>query len=539
MMGVTDELVALDTGAAGRRGGSIGGVERFIMNPASYGLGCEHLPSAVFLRLLLPPPTCPDMKIRPGFMFVSFATATTLLACSNGEASSSNPNHGTGAQGPGGAGNQGGSGGDQNTGADLLWVRQYGDDNLQHATALTRSGDSDVVLTGRFHGDLTIGTTTLSSTPPLQQVFVTKLDADGQPVFTKSLLDTFSYDVAVDSSENILISMQTTGPVDLGGGDLPDFTGVTLLKLSPSGEHLFSQGWQGLVPLAEGWASFVAADPDDNILLAGQHSSETDFGDGTHDAVDGFDIYIAKFTPLGLIDWRKSFGGLDDQFVGDIASDPDGSIILAGDFLGTLGFGAAPLSAGAYPSLWVAKLDASGAEVFSVAFDGWVDPVMSVATDGDDNIIVAGTFSIPPDFGGGPIDYAGGSDVFVAKLDGEGQVLFARGFGGATDDVLGAVSVDDEGNILLTGTFDGEADYGDGPHAANELDQFVIKLDPVGTTRWSRSYGLDGDQTGDGIAADDLGNVVFVTSGDGLVDFGGGVLSSAGSLDLFLAKRAP
>lgn len=506
-------------------------------------------------------PTCPDMRVRGGLFLAGVAAATFLLACSDDEASSSGKT-GTGAGGAGGsgAGNTGGgtgASGGSGTGAsggmgagpqggggsggepDLLWANQYGDDNLQHATAVSRSGADDLVVTGRFNGDLTVGGTTMSSTPPLQQVFVAKLDGDGQAVFAKSLLDTFSYDVAVDGSDNILVSMQTSGSVDLGGGAIPGFTGVALLKLSPTGDHLFSAGWQGMVPIAEAWPSFVAADPSDNMILVGQHSLGVDFGDTPWSGVEGFDIYVAKFSPLGAIDWSASFGGTDDQFVGDVASDGDGNIILAGDFLGSFDFGGTALNAGAYESLWIAKLDGDGDEVWSAAYDGWVEPDMRIVVDADDNIVVAGSFTSPPNFGQGPIDYVGGIDVFVAKLSPTGEVQFARTLGGVTDDVLGDLSVDAMGNILVTGTFDGEADFGDGLHMADDLDQFVVKLNQDGTTLWSRAFGAAGDQTGDGIAVDSLGNVAFVMSGDGDVDFGGGTMTTAGGLDLFVAKRKP
>jgi hypothetical protein len=437
---------------------------------------------------------------------------------------------------PGAAGGQGGGG---SVGSELLWARQFGDDALQHGVTAARAGD-DILLTGRFSGEVTFGATTLSSAPPLQEVFVAKLDEDGEGLFARSLGDTTGHDIETDPSGNTLVAFQTASSVDLGGGPLTGYSSTGLVKLAPNGDHLFSAVWDGMYPIVEVHPSFVTSDPSGNMILAGQFDATADLGGTAHATAGGFDFFLAKFDGAGTLAWSQSFGAASDQYVGDVTSDSQGNLLLAGDFLGTMSLGGSPLTAGAMPSLFIAKLDADGGHVFSKSFDTEVEPRMFVRTDSADNLVVAGTFFYDePDFGDGPIAGFGESDGFVAKFDAAGTLLYARGLGGVAEDYVTGLVIDDDDNVIVTGTYQDTADFGDGEHTSVTVDQFVVKMGPNLETVWSRTYGGDVDDESDGVTVDSAGNVVVVSSTSGAIDFGGGELTSAGNLDLFVAKRVP
>jgi hypothetical protein len=122
-----------------------------------------------------------------------------------------------------------------------------------------------------------------------------------------------------------------------------------------------------------------------------------------------------------------------------------------------------------------------------------------------------------------------------------GVPLRARGEDGGLNSAVEAIAVDPAGNALVVGTLEGQVfDFaGTRMTSAGKRDVFVAKLDPAGNQVWARLLGDEEDQFGLGIAVDGAGNVVFIGGFRGKLDFGGAVLESAGSYDVFIAKLDP
>lgn len=118
---------------------------------------------------------------------------------------------------------------------------------------------------------------------------------------------------------------------------------------------------------------------------------------------------------------------------------------------------------------------------------------LSITVDGDDNVVVAGDATGVTDFGGGPVEPIGETDLFVAKYDPSGALLWAKRFGGGAV-MTTAIVADSQGNIAVTGRYWG------GPLVigATELEQpgesdlFVAELGPDGAPRWARAFGEPG-----------------------------------------------
>jgi hypothetical protein len=163
-----------------------------------------------------------------------------------------------------------------------------------------------------------------------------------------------------------------------------------------------------------------------------------------------------------------------------------------------------------------------------------------IAVDSAGNVLLTGRFDGTVDFGGGPLSSAGSTDIFAVKLDAQGQHLWSRRLGGTDYEEGSGIAVDSAGNALLTGYFAGTADFGGGPlSSAGYYDVFVVKLDAQGQHLWSRRVGGTSNDRGYGIAVDGVGNVLLTGEFLGTADFGGGPLSSAGSYDAFAVKLSP
>jgi len=178
------------------------------------------------------------------------------------------------------------------------------------------------------------------------------------------------------------------------------------------------------------------------------------------------------------------------------------------------------------------------------------DRAHAVAVDEAGNVVVAGHFYGIVDFGGGPLtsehlpwlDPTDASDVFLAKYSVSGEHLWSRRFGGDADDQALGVTVDDSGDVIVTGVCQNRVDFGDGTRISGgpEFDIFVAKYSGVnGEYMWAKRFEDLENGYGYSVAVDSRGEVLVTGQFTGSVDFSAGVdepLISAGGADIFVAK---
>jgi hypothetical protein len=394
--------------------------------------------------------------------------------------------------------------------------------------------------------------------------------------------------MAVDVYGNTLIAGQFVGTLDFGGGPLTSantyFPDIYLAKFNASGAHVWSQSFgDATFFVGEAW---VAADGSGNVIIAGYFGGTVDFGGGPLTAAGYDDIFVAKFDANGTHVWSQRIGDGDFQGVASVAVDGSGSIVITGRWGGTP---FPPFES--HPYIYITKLDADGNQLWSQSFGGgtgnehdaygtsavdgsgnvfvtgvtldlgffhcilakldangdflWYQSFgdvdnqafASVAADGSGNVILTGSFFGTVDFGGGPLTSTGDSDVFVVKFEGSGSHLWSRQFVHDSSLGVGRAATDGSDNVVITGGFAGNVDFGGGSlTSAGGGDIFVAILDSNGNHRWSRRFGDVDDQSGSLVAAYGSSNIVITGGFNGAVDFGGGLLTSAGGADIFLAK---
>jgi Tfp pilus assembly protein PilZ len=136
--------------------------------------------------------------------------------------------------------------------------------------------------------------------------------------------------------------------------------------------------------------------------------------------------------------------------------------------------------------------------------------------DAAGNLLVAAPLEKPAKVGGTMLTPKGETDVFVTKLDPAGKVLWVTPLGGAGREQVNRLVVDGAGQTTLTGTFAGTASFGSYTRtAAGTSDLFVARLDPAGKVLWVAQAGSDSvvsdAEHGIGIALDSAGNT-YVTA---------------------------
>lgn len=139
----------------------------------------------------------------------------------------------------------------------------------------------------------------------------------------------------------------------------------------------------------------------------------------------------------------------------------------------------------------------------------------AIVSDSLGNTYVAGYFSDSVSFGGTLLKTRGLKDAFVAKLDANGNYLWATSFGSTADDEAYGVAVDNSGNAYITGYFSNTLKLSptDSVISSGGTDIFIAKLNSSGTVLIKFREGLSGNDYGRGIACN-VTNGEFSVIGD-------------------------
>ena len=234
--------------------------------------------------------------------------------------------------------------------------------------------------------------------------------------------------------------------------------------------------------------------------------------------------------PKGSREWNTFMGASSGDYTGAIAVDGSGNVYVAGSSWGSWG---SPVNVHAGEiDLFVAKLESTGALVWNTFMgSSTVDQGSAIAVDGSGNVYVTGRSFAS---WGSPVNaHSGDSDAFAAKLNASGALQWHTFMGSSESDYGHGIALDGSGNVCVTGH--SEASWGspvDAHSGGIHPDTFVAKLDGSGALQWNTFMGPSGAYA---IAVDGGGNVYV--AGDSSVTWGSPVYPYAGGLyDAFAAK---
>ena len=265
------------------------------------------------------------------------------------------------------------------------------------------------------------------------------------------------------------------------------------------------------------------------------NSSTTQLVSNNNFNVDGF---FAKYNPFGDLLWARQVSGTQHVMINDIAVDSEENVYLIGNFSDTAWFDIANAQYGYSPgwrTVFYAKYDSSGSLQWynvleSPAFGSGVSSFgLAIEVDDSANIYLGGTFASTVDFN--PTDTGvyeltsnGYMDIFYAKYNTQGQIIWARNIGGSTDEELNDLELDKDGNVYLCGWICNSADFdpGVGTVYLNVVPCggiFVARYDTMGYYSWATAYGGGGyiDEAR-GMAVDANGDVYVVGDFQGEID---------------------
>lgn len=286
----------------------------------------------------------------------------------------------------------------------------------------------------------------------------------------------------------------------------------------------------------------LALDSAGNVFIVGVFNGPVDFGGGPLTGSTRFDLFIAKYRADGAHLWSKQYTGTENQYFSSVKVDASGDVYVAGGFQGTTNVGGGALvSAGIDDGLLAKYRGTDGSHVWSKRFGGVSsDAFGGLALDSTGNLLAVGRFYETVDFGGGALTSAGFNDIVLAKYKtSDGSHVWSKRMGGTGIDQGATVAVDSSGDAYISGPFQYTVDFGGGVLTAmGMLDVYVARFAGAnGNHVWSKSFGAPGMYSVPyRVAVDNAGSTFVVGRFQGTVNFGGGGVTSAGGYDGFVAR---
>jgi len=390
---------------------------------------------------------------------------------------------------------------------NFIWVKQIGGPNLDDPSAATIDLDGNIYLAGKFKGtvdfDPSAGTQNLSSGGAIN-IFIQKLDLNGNFIWAKRAVANEANDIAVDINGNVYTtgSFSNSGNFDPGGSSAYTFTSnggedVYINKLDSNGNTL--------------WASYMGSSDDDKglglavgnngrLYVTGTFRGTADlnpsFGVYTALNAGSEDVFIIRLSSLGGFDWAKQIGGGSNDIAYAITTDANDNVYTAINFSNTVdfdpGLNTSNLMSNGGSDIAIQKLDANGNFIWAKHMGGpSFDNADAITTDIYGNVYTTGWFKQNVDFDPGTgttilsSNSTSSTNIYIQKLDSNGDFVWAESFGagGGASDRGRSIHVDSSLNVYLTGYYEATADFDPGPNTAfltptsfGEEEVFILKL---------------------------------------------------------------
>jgi hypothetical protein len=349
------------------------------------------------------------------------------------------------------------------------FAKTIGGSNEDRAYSIVQSSDGGYVIAG----------STRSFGAGSDDIYLVKLDSSGNVVWTKTIggsYEDFAWSI-IQSSDGGYVVAGYTGSFGSGGD-------IFVVKLDSSGNVVWAKTIGGND--SESAFSIIQSSDGGYVVAGGVEISRT------YD----FDMYITKLDSSGNVQWAKTIGGSSGDEANSIIQSSDGGYVVAGN---TRSFGAGDVD------IFIVKLDGSGNVVWAKTIGGSNEDVArSIIRSSDGGYVVAGWTE---SFG------AGGSDIYVVKLDSSGNIVWTKAIGGSDKDEAGSIIQSSDGGYIVAGH---TRSFGLGG------DIFVLKLDSSGNVQWAKTIGRSSWDSASSIIQSSDGGYVIAGGTDILVYYSGG-----------------
>lgn len=367
----------------------------------------------------------------------------------------------------------------------IEWTSNFGGSNDEVINSVIETTDGGLVYFGTtrsINGDIT------DKDQEENDYWLFKTDSSGNLLWSKT------YGGSNDDQGQKVVATQDGGLAIVGfsmssDGDASQNAGIQdkwILKLDASGNILWEKsfGFSG-----SDQAFSVIATSDNGLMMVGFLDITASGGEGndfTNAAQHGVgEFWAHKLDSNGNLVWRRYFGGTNNDRAYDVIETPDNGYILAGaaeseDFDITN-------PKGSY-DFWVIKVDNSGNLVWQKSYGGSeIDIAYAITKTNDGNYIVVGDVRSTD---GDVSNNLGNADLWVIEINGNGDLIWEKTFGGTGFDTARGVYPAQDGGVFVAGStrsndIDITTSYG-------QNDFWILKLSTSGAMQWQSNFGGSG-----------------------------------------------
>lgn len=251
------------------------------------------------------------------------------------------------------------------------------------------------------------------------------------------------------------------------------------------------------------------------------------------------DGFLVSLSPDATVRWAVPFGGNGDDF--GFAVSAAGSIVcVSTEIAAQADFGDpdSPHATGG-PDVVVVAFSTDGVPLWSRAAGGTGPQGRASIAAVDDGCVVAGITANAIDFGGPSLGTPADRDLFAAKLDFAGNLVWARRYAAPGVQVASSITAQRDGNLAIALQSDAALDYGVPMPgvAAGMRDAYVLSIDAAGAPRWLAQVAAGDDADFAGNITEQAGGALLVVGelrGSGTV--GSRQVTSAGGKDMFVVQ---
>ncbi|MEX1188711.1 MAG: T9SS type A sorting domain-containing protein [Bacteroidia bacterium] len=364
---------------------------------------------------------------------------------------------------------------------NLVWEYHTGSSGSDEIVEMEIDALGNVYFTCFYSGtvdfDPSAGVSTLTSLS-ISDMAVVKLDAMGSFLWVKTVANSNTAGtpcLAIDASNNAYFSFGFTGSIDANPGTgIETLTSagendIVIVKLNSSGDYQWSQ--------QIGSDSFDAPQGIEinslgNIVLVGRFRNTVDFNTGVsvnNSTSNGTnDLFVLTLDNSGNYIWHVAFGGVGFDSYYDLVIDNQDNILVTGYYSGTAdlnpGVNVENFTSSGTDDLFVQKFDVNGSLIWVRAFGGSnTENSYGISTDSQGAAYIVGDFFDTIDFdpteGVFNLTSAGNNDIFVQKLDSNGDFEWAFKVGATFSQAGYAIDVDENSNVIITGTISNSVDF--------------------------------------------------------------------------------
>lgn len=437
--------------------------------------------------------------------------------------------------------------------------------NDSNCVAVDNNGDI-YVISDFTESNITLGTNTLTnlSDPSFSDTYIVKYNNQGNVIWAKCFggaKNDSPLSITFDSANNFYLVGFYRESVNFGAATLVDNDGGNYLaKFNQNGDCLWVKNCGAISEIAE--VSSVKVDSSGYIYIGGTFLSSTLTLDSVVVNYADYDVttnnsqraFVAKLDASGNCIWARAGQSNTPNPSGtsmrSLDVDTTGSVYITGYFYNNVvNFGSLTLTKTVTTqfnaNMYIVKYDSNGNAIWGYNTGSQYENMtggLSVKTDQSNNVYVSGFFTNTVNFGSTTLSSTGGSQMFTAKFDSAGNILWAkRPNCPAGYNAIQSSDIDENGNLIVAGMFNNSyLDFGNGVTMliTGTGSLFTVKYSPTGTALWGRKAGAL--NANNWLSVDcHTGNEIYVAGSfeSASMSFGSSsITKSTNNYDLFLAR---